>query len=79
MKVLIFTTYRCKLSDQIFSFQRMLYLIVIEWKTRTMKDLELFSIPQFQMKLKLLGGKTQVFFFSFTNVQSLIATLETNY
>ena len=78
MKVLIFTTYRCKLSDKIFSFQRMFYLIVIEWKTRTMKELELFSIPQFQMKLKLLGEKLKSFF-SFTNVQSLIATLETNY
>ena len=44
MKVLIFTTYRCKLSDQIFSFQRMFYLIVIEWKSRTMKELETILI-----------------------------------
>ena len=44
MKVLIFTTYRCKLSDQIFSFQRKFYLIVIEWKSRTMKELETILI-----------------------------------
>ena len=78
MKVLIFTTYRCKLSDQIFSFQRMFYLIVIEWKSRTMKELETILIITISNGIEIIEKKNNSFF-SDTNVPSLIATLETKY
>ena len=78
MKVLIFTTYRCKLSDQIFSFQRMFYLIVIEWESRTMKELETILIITISNGIEIIEKKTNSFF-SDTNVPSLIATLETKY
>lgn len=61
MKVLIFTTYRCKLSDQIFSFQRMFYLIVIEWKSRTIKELETILIITISNGIEIIEKK-QFFF-----------------
>ena len=62
MKVLIFTTYRCKLSDKIFSFQRMFYLIVIEWESRTMKELETILIITISNGIEIIEIKTEFFF-----------------